>query len=129
MASTVTGHSPRPGSSTSASSRAPITRAVKLFWWSHAVFSNLKSWLRSTFHGVSPKHPARYLDEFTYERRREGELFDLVVGRAIKGDPLPYHRLVAESVGEPQAGLRAECGDGRVKLRDGGWPRRAGCAP
>jgi transposase-like protein len=77
-------------------------RSVKLFPWSHAVFANLKSWLRGTFHGVSPKHLARYLDEFTYrfnERWREQELFDHVLGRALQAEPLPYHHLTAEAVG------------------------------
>ena len=32
--------------------------------WIHKVFSNLKTWLRGTFHGVSPKHLPRYLQEF-----------------------------------------------------------------
>jgi len=78
------------------------SRGVKLFPWSHAVFSNLKSWLRGTFHGVSRKHLPRYLDEFVYrfnERWREKELFDRVLGRALQADPLPYHRLTAELVG------------------------------
>jgi transposase-like protein len=81
---------------------ADRSRGVKLFPWSHAVFSNLKSWLRGTFHGVSPKHLPRYLDEFAYrfnERWREEELFERVLGRALGADPLPYHRLIAESAG------------------------------
>jgi transposase-like protein len=78
------------------------SRAVKLFPWSHAVFSNLKSWLRGTFHGVSRKHLPRYLDEFAYrfnQRTRPRELFVHVLERALAADPLPYHRLVAESAG------------------------------
>jgi hypothetical protein len=66
------------------------------------VFSNLKSWLRGTFHGVSPKHLARYLDEFAcrYNHRSvETSLADLVLGRALRGDPFPYSRLVAELSG------------------------------
>ena len=75
---------------------------MKLFPWSHAVFSNLKSWLRGTFHGVSPKHLTRYLDEFTYrfnERWRDEELFDRVLGCAVRAEPLPYRQLVAEPIG------------------------------
>jgi len=67
-----------------------------------SVISNLKTWLRGTFHGVSHKHLPRYLVEFTYRfnrRWREGELFHFVLRRAAQGDPLPYHRLTAEVVG------------------------------
>ena len=70
--------------------------------WVHRVFGNLKTWLRGTFHGVSGKHLPRYLDEFSYRfdrRWREGELFGFVLQRAAQGQPLPYHRLVAESAG------------------------------
>lgn len=70
--------------------------------WVHRVFGNLKTWLRGTFHGVSHKHLPRYLDEFTYRfdrRWREDELFGFVLRRAARGEPLPYHRLVAEPAG------------------------------
>ena len=70
--------------------------------WVHRVFGNLKTWLRGTFHGVSRKHLQHYLDEFTYRfdrRWREGELFGFVLCRAARGEPFPYHRLVAEAVG------------------------------
>lgn len=78
---------------------ADRSRAVRFFPWTHAVFSNLKSWLRGTFHGVSPKHLRRYLDEFTYrfnERWREHELARLILERALASPPLPYARLIAE---------------------------------
>jgi transposase-like protein len=67
--------------------------------WAHTVFGNLKTWLRGTFHGVSPKHLQRYLDEFSYRfdrRWREGELFGFVLRRVARGQPLPYRLLVAE---------------------------------
>ncbi len=70
--------------------------------WVHRIFGNLKTWLRGTFHGVSQKHLPRYLDEFTYRfdrRWREGELFGFVLQRAVRGEPLPYARLVAEAAG------------------------------
>jgi transposase-like protein len=72
---------------------------VDLLPWAHTVFGNLKTWLRGTFHGVSPKHLQRYLDEFSYRfdrRWREGELFGFVLRRVAGGQPLPYRRLVAE---------------------------------
>ena len=77
-------------------------QSVHLLPWAHTVFGNLKAWLRGTFHGVSPKHLQRYLDEFVYRfdrRWREGELFGFVLHRAARGEPWPYHRLVAESAG------------------------------
>ena len=78
------------------------TRASEILPWVHVVFTNLKAWLRGTFHGVSKKHMPRYLDEFVYRfnrRWREDELFRFVLSRAAHGDPLPYHQLIAESVG------------------------------
>jgi transposase-like protein len=36
----------------------------------HLVFSNLKSWLNGTHHGVSPKHLQAYLNEFTFRFNR-----------------------------------------------------------
>ena len=36
----------------------------------HLVFSNLKTWLRGTHHGVSPKHLPSYLNEFTFRFNR-----------------------------------------------------------
>jgi len=36
----------------------------------HLVFSNLKSWLTGTHHGVSPKHLQAYLNEFTFRFNR-----------------------------------------------------------
>ena len=77
-------------------------RAAKILPWIHKVFSNLKTWLRGTFHGVSPKHLPRYLQEFSYRfdrRARESELFFFVLRRAVHGEPLPYARLTAEVTG------------------------------
>ena len=77
-------------------------RAGEILPWSHIVFGNLKNWLRGTFHGVSGKHLQRYLEEFVYRfdrRWREAEMFGFVLRRAVCGQPLPYHRLVAEAAG------------------------------
>lgn len=78
------------------------SRASEILPWVHLVFTNLKAWLRGTFHGVSKKHMQRYLDEFTYRfnrRWKENELFGFVLARTVLGPPLPYHRLTAESLG------------------------------
>lgn len=77
-------------------------RAGVILPWIHKVFSNLKTWLRGTFHGVSAKHLGQYLQEFTYRfdrRGREPELFFLALRRAVRGEPLPYARLTAEVLG------------------------------
>jgi transposase-like protein len=78
------------------------SRAAELLPWSHLMFSNLKSWLRGTFHGVSKKHMQRYLDEFGFrfnERWAEIALFPTIVARALSRPPFPYDQLVAESGG------------------------------
>jgi transposase-like protein len=38
----------------------------------HRVFSNLKTWLIGTHHGVSPQHLQAYLNEFTFRFNRRG---------------------------------------------------------
>ena len=58
----------------------------------------LKTWLRGTFPGVSPKHLQRYLDEFVFRfdrRWQETELFIRVLHRALDTAPCPYHQLTA----------------------------------
>jgi transposase-like protein len=77
-------------------------RAAQILPWSHTVFSNLKAWISGTFHGVSEKHLHRYLREFNYRFNRrwlEHDLFFYVLRRAVQGEPLPYHRLMAEAEG------------------------------
>jgi transposase-like protein len=74
-------------------------QALDILPWAHTAFGNLKTWLRGTFHGVSPKHLQRYLDEFSYRfdrRWHEGEPFSFVLRRVARGQPLPYRLLVAE---------------------------------
>ena len=36
----------------------------------HIVFSNLKTWLRGTHHGVSPQHLHAYLNEYVFRFNR-----------------------------------------------------------
>jgi hypothetical protein len=70
--------------------------------WAHTVFGNLKTWLRGTFHGVSPKHLQRYSDEFVFRfdrRWNEVELFPRVLHCAIDAEPFPYRHLTAERTG------------------------------
>jgi transposase-like protein len=74
-------------------------QAPALLPWSHTVFAHLKAWLRGTFRGVSRKHLASYLEEFSYRfnhRDRDEELGGLILEQALGNGPLTYHRLVAE---------------------------------
>ena len=45
----------------------PFSRSLPIV---HLVFSNLKTWLRGTHHGVSPQHLQSYLNEFTFRFNR-----------------------------------------------------------
>lgn len=75
------------------------SQGPRLFPWSHVIFSNLKSWLRGTFHGVSRAYLPRYLEEFSFRynhRTRAAELGTLVLGRALRSEPMPLFRLRAE---------------------------------
>ena len=77
-------------------------RAAEILPWVHTIFSNLKTWLRGTFHGVSQKHLDRYLQEFTYRfdrRRIEHTLFEQVIRAATTAQPLTYTQLTAERTG------------------------------
>jgi transposase-like protein len=70
--------------------------------WAHTLFGNLKTWLRGTFHGVSPKHLQLYLDEFVFRfdrRWEEAAIFSHVLNCAIGSGPFAYHELTAERIG------------------------------
>jgi transposase-like protein/Zn ribbon nucleic-acid-binding protein len=67
----------------------------------HRVFSNLKSWLIGTHHGVSPKHLQAYLNEYTFRYNRRGNpwlSFNTILGLASDADAPTYESLYA--VGE-----------------------------
>lgn len=56
----------------------------------HLVFSNLKTWLRGRFHGVSKRYLPAYLAEFSYRfnrRRSPPDLFGWVVRRLMHAEP------------------------------------------
>ena len=69
----------------------------------HRVFGNLKTWLRSTHHGVEPKHLQAYLDEFTFRfnrRRTPMAAFQSLLGLTGAHEPTTYKMLyVSESTG------------------------------
>jgi transposase-like protein len=76
-------------------------RAKELLPWVHTIFSNLKTWLRGTYHGVSKKHLDSYL-QFVYRFNRRGfeqALFEHVIGAATTASPLTYDQLTAERTG------------------------------
>ena len=65
----------------------------------HLLISNLETWLRGTFHGVSDKHLPTYAREFVYRfnRRhlRDGQkLFNYVVRRVMGTRPTTRRQLV-----------------------------------
>lgn len=82
-------------------------RASKILPHIHRVFSNLKSWLIGTHHGVSIQHLQAYLNEFTFRfnrRKTPMAAFQTVLG------------LTAQRYGPTQAGLY-----GVKKGRIGAW--------
>jgi ISXO2-like transposase domain/Transposase zinc-ribbon domain len=77
----------------------------------HLVFSNLKTWLNGTHHGVSPKHLQAYLNEFTFRFNR-------------RFYPLNAFRSLLGIAGETEAPTYAE-------LYSGSWKHTtcSGCMP
>ena len=65
----------------------------------HLLISNLKTWLRGTFHGVSDKHLLVYAREFIYRFNRRHlrdrqELFGYVVRRVVRNAPTTMRELI-----------------------------------
>ncbi len=64
----------------------------------HKLFSNIKTWLNGTYHGVSAKHLPRYLREWSYRFNRRGRLPELdsfLLRRAVIRSTITYAELVA----------------------------------
>jgi hypothetical protein len=78
--------------------RFPFSSPSAFYRW-----TGILGWtLRGTFHGVSPKHLQRYLNEFVFrfnQRWQEADLFSPVLHGAIAADPLPYQHSTAERTG------------------------------
>lgn len=71
-------------------------RAHKRFPHIHRVFSNLKTWLNGTHHGVDPKYLQTYLDEFVFRFNRRGTpmaAFQTLLGISTRKTPLPLSEL------------------------------------
>jgi len=63
----------------------------------HVLFSNVKSWLNGTFHGVSKKHLPRYAREWNYRFNRRHRIPDLagfLLRRAATRPTITYRQLV-----------------------------------
>lgn len=61
----------------------------------HLVFSNLKTWLRGTFHGVSPKHLQAYLNEFVFRfnrRKTPMAAFQTLLGLSTNVEKWPEYK-------------------------------------
>jgi transposase-like protein len=66
----------------------------------HVLFSNLKTWLNGTFHGVSAKHLPRYTREWNYRfnrRRRIADLTGFRLRRAATRPTITYRQLVDDA--------------------------------
>jgi len=62
----------------------------------HRVFSNLKTWLTGTHHGVDPKYLQGYLDEYVFRfNRRQTPMagFQTLLGISATKKPLPMGKL------------------------------------
>ena len=69
----------------------------------HRVFSNLKTWLAGTHHGVGEQHLQHYLNEYVFRfnrRRAPMAAFQSLLGLASQHQPTTYHMLYdGESTG------------------------------
>jgi len=64
----------------------------------HKLFSNVKTWLNGTYHGVSTKHLPRYLREWSYRFNRRGRIEELdhfLLRRAVGRGTITYSDLIA----------------------------------
>lgn len=70
--------------------------AAKLFPRVHRTFSNLKTWLAGTHHGVSSKHLPHYVNEFVFRfnrRRTPMAAFQSLLGLTSQHTPTTYKML------------------------------------
>ena len=66
--------------------------------WIHLAFSNLKTWLLGTYHGIGPEHMQNYLDEYVFRFNRRfsrAHAFWSLLGIALTINPIPYKDLIA----------------------------------
>jgi len=66
--------------------------------WIHLAFSNLKTWLLGTYHGIGPEHMQNYLDEYVFRFNRRfsrAHAFWSLLGIALDIKPQPYKELIS----------------------------------
>ena len=71
---------------------------VRLLPRVHRTFSNLKTWLKGTHHGVSAKHLPHYVDEFVFRfnrRRTPMAAFQSLLGLSTRHPPTTHKMLYA----------------------------------
>jgi transposase-like protein len=71
-------------------------RAHQLAPHVHRVFSNLKTWLAGTYHGVEPKYLQGYLDEFVFRFNRRSipmAAFQTLLGITASKKPVTLHKI------------------------------------
>ena len=80
-----------------------VTNAGALFPRVHRVFSNLKTWLTGTHHGVGAQHLQHYLNEYVFRfnrRRTPMAAFQSLLGLTSQHEPTTYNMLYdGESTG------------------------------
>ena len=72
--------------------------ASELFPRVHRTFSNLKTWLQGTHHGVGAKHLPHYVDEFVFRfnrRRTPMAAFQSLLGLSSRHPPTTHKMLYA----------------------------------
>jgi hypothetical protein len=70
----------------------------------HLVFSNLKTWILGTHHGVSPQHLQAYLDEFVFRFNRRFypmTAFNSALGLAAHSVPPTYREVYGQTCERP----------------------------
>jgi transposase-like protein len=75
-----------------------LRNASKLLPRVHRTFSNLKTWLKGTHHGVSAKHLPHYVDEFVFRfnrRRTPMAAFQSLLGLTTRHAPTTHKMLYA----------------------------------
>jgi transposase-like protein len=78
-------------------------RAHKKFPHIHRVFSNLKTWLNGTHHGVEAKHLPSYLDEFVFRYNRRNTpmaAFQTLLGISVQKRPVSLEKLMSPELKE-----------------------------
>ena len=76
--------------------QGPGKNAAKHFPRVHRVFSNLKTWLAGTHHGVGEQHLQHYLNEYVFRfnrRRAPMAAFQSLLGLASQHEPTTYNML------------------------------------